>query len=89
VTTRIVTYPVIDPISCSLRRVCGADYEFRQFVGCWRIPGTNMGFPLGWQGIVPFKFKKMIAIATDLILNRLINMKVLLYLDNVWSPGIK
>jgi len=48
-----------------------------------------MGFPLGWQGIVPFKFKKMIAIATDLILNRLINMKVLLYLDNVWSPGIK
>jgi hypothetical protein len=47
-----------------------------KFVGCWRIPGTNMGFPVGWQGIVPFKFKKMIAIATDLIMNRLIDMKV-------------
>ena len=25
------------------------------FIGCFQIPGTNVGFPLGWQGIIPFK----------------------------------
>jgi hypothetical protein len=34
-----------------------------------------MGFP-GWQGIVPFKAVAMTAMATDIILERLVDMKV-------------
>jgi hypothetical protein len=41
-----------------------------------QIPGTNIGFPLGWQGIVPFKAIKMVAMSVDIILGRLVNMKV-------------
>lgn len=29
------------------------------FLGCWRVPGTNVGFPVGWQGIVPWKGRLM------------------------------
>ena len=43
------------------------------FFGCARIPGTNVGLP-GWQGIVPFKSIKMITIATNLILTRLVDI---------------
>jgi len=45
-----------------------------EFMGILRIPSTNIGLP-GWQGIVPFKAKRMIHIAAHLILNRLINVK--------------
>lgn len=52
------------------------------FVGCWRIPGTNIGFPFGWQGIVPFKSVKMAKMAVDMITNKLITVKeVFLRLD--------
>ena len=43
------------------------------FFGCARIPGTNVGLP-SWQGIVPSKSIKMITIATNLILTRLVDI---------------
>lgn len=46
-----------------------------EFIGCWRIPDTNLGVPFGWQGIIPFKAVKMAQIATELMTSRLINMK--------------
>ena len=45
-------------------------------------------FPVGWQGIVPFKSAKMVAIATDLILTRLVNMKVSPNCAEVEYPSI-
>ena len=52
------------------------------FVGCWQIPGTNVGFPFGWQGIVPFKSVKMAKMAVDMITNKLITVdEVFLRLD--------
>ena len=30
-----------------------------KFVGCWQLPWTNVGFPIGWQGIVPWKGREM------------------------------
>ena len=49
-----------------------------EFYGCAQLPEWtlmgNMGLP-GWQGIVPYKSAKMIAIATDMMLGRLINIK--------------
>ena len=49
-----------------------------EFHGCAQLPEWtlmgNMGLP-GWQGIVPYKSVKMISIATDMMLGRLINIK--------------
>eukprot|EP00943_MAST-04B_sp_MAST-4B-sp1_P005450 g5450.t1 len=46
-----------------------------KFRGCLQIPYTNVGFPLGWQGIVPFKAEKMARKATHLMTTKLINVK--------------
>ena len=46
-----------------------------RFIGCFRIPYTNIGFPFGWQGIVPFKAEKMARKATRLMTTKLINVK--------------
>ena len=40
----------------------------------WRIPGTNVGFPLGWQGIVPFKGVKMAKQAVEIMTTHLIDV---------------
>jgi len=41
----------------------------------WQIPGTNVGFPLGWQGIIPFKAEKMARMAVKLMTEQLIDVK--------------
>ena len=46
-----------------------------KFRGCLQIPYTNVGFPFGWQGIVPFKAEKMARKATLLMTTKLINIK--------------
>ena len=46
-----------------------------RFVGCCQIPYTNVGFPVGWQGIVPFKAEKMARKATHLMTTKLINIR--------------
>ncbi|GMI32403.1 hypothetical protein TrRE_jg4312 [Triparma retinervis] len=40
-----------------------------------QIPGTNVGFPLGWQGIIPFKAEKMARMAVKLMTEQLIDVK--------------
>mmetsp|Transcript_46809 Transcript_46809/g.92114 ORF Transcript_46809/g.92114 Transcript_46809/m.92114 type:complete len:494 (+) Transcript_46809:87-1568(+) len=45
-----------------------------KFFGCWQIPYTNVGFPLGWQGIVPFKAEKMARTAVRLMTEELIDI---------------
>ncbi len=40
-----------------------------------QIPGTNVGFPLGWQGIIPFKAEKMARMAVNLMTTQLIDVK--------------
>jgi len=42
------------------------------YVGCLRIPGTNVG--LGWQGVVPFKAPQLAQRALDLMTRRLIRV---------------
>lgn len=44
-----------------------------RYVGCCQIPGTNLG--LGWQGIVPFKSKKMAQTAVRLVTERLLDVE--------------
>lgn len=44
-----------------------------KYVGCLRLPGTNLG--LGWQGIVPFKAAIMGEIAVDLMTRRLLDVE--------------
>ena len=44
-----------------------------KFVGCLQLPGTNVG--LGWQGIVPFKAKKMAQTAVRLMTERLLDVE--------------
>jgi uncharacterized membrane protein YheB (UPF0754 family) len=44
-----------------------------KYVGCLRIPGTNVG--LGWMGIVPFKAKEMAKMAVDLMTKKLIDIE--------------
>jgi len=38
-----------------------------EFIGCWQIPGTNVGFPLGWRGIIPHKGDEMARMAVRMI----------------------
>jgi len=38
-----------------------------EFVGCWQIPGTNLGFPIGWRGIIPHKGDEMARMAVRMI----------------------
>jgi len=45
------------------------------FIGCYQIPRTNVGFPLGWQGIIPFKAEKMARMAVRLMTEKLIDVK--------------
>uniref|UniRef100_A0A7S2WEC2 DUF445 domain-containing protein n=1 Tax=Mucochytrium quahogii TaxID=96639 RepID=A0A7S2WEC2_9STRA len=44
------------------------------FVGCWQIPGTNVGFPFGWQGIVPFKCVEMAQMAVRMLTAKLLTV---------------
>jgi len=44
-----------------------------EFFGCLQIPGTNVG--LGWQGIIPFKAEKMARMATQLMTQRLFDVR--------------
>ena len=46
-----------------------------RFVGCCQIPYTNIGFPMGWQGIVPYKAEKMARKATQLMTTKLLNIR--------------
>ena len=46
-----------------------------EFIGCCQIKGTNVGFPLGWQGIIPFKAEKMARLAVRLMTEQLIDVK--------------
>eukprot|EP00457_Paulinella_chromatophora_P003864 gb/GEZN01003872.1/.p1 GENE.gb/GEZN01003872.1/~~gb/GEZN01003872.1/.p1 ORF type:complete len:499 (+),score=60.95 gb/GEZN01003872.1/:89-1585(+) len=53
-----------------------------KFFGCCQIPGTNVGFPLGWQGIIPFKAEVMARKSVQLMTTKLINVQeVFLRLD--------
>jgi|GEM_PF-30206 len=45
-----------------------------RFIGCWQIPGTNMGFPIGWQGIVPFKVVEMAQLAVKMMTTKLLTV---------------
>lgn len=45
------------------------------FIGCWRIPYTNVGFPMGWQGIVPFKAEAMARRTVKLMTENLIDIE--------------
>jgi uncharacterized membrane protein YheB (UPF0754 family) len=45
-----------------------------KFIGCCQIPGTNMGFPFGWQGIVPFKGLQMATMAVNMIKEKLLSV---------------
>ena len=46
-----------------------------EFIGTCQIPGTNVGFPFGWQGIIPFKAEKMARLAVRLMTEQLIDVK--------------
>mmetsp|Transcript_18693 Transcript_18693/g.36625 ORF Transcript_18693/g.36625 Transcript_18693/m.36625 type:complete len:586 (-) Transcript_18693:1449-3206(-) len=45
-----------------------------KFRGCYQIPGTNVGFPFGWQGIVPFKVEPMARLAVDQMTTKLLSV---------------
>ncbi|CAK9108496.1 Hypothetical protein SCF082_LOCUS50455 [Durusdinium trenchii] len=44
------------------------------FRGCCQIPGTNVGFPIGWQGIVPFKCVEMAKLAVRMLTSKLLQV---------------
>ena len=47
-----------------------------EFIGIgWQIPGTNVGFPIGWQGIIPFKAEEMARKSVRLMTEQLIDIK--------------
>ncbi|GBG27090.1 Hypothetical Protein FCC1311_033132 [Hondaea fermentalgiana] len=46
-----------------------------RFRGCCQIPGTNVGFPLGWQGIIPFKVEPMARLAVDQMTANLLDVQ--------------
>ena len=45
-----------------------------KFVGCWQLPWTNVGFPFGWQGIVPWKGLTMGRRACALMTDHLVSV---------------
>ena len=45
-----------------------------EFVGCCQIPGTNVGFPFGWRGIIPHKGDEMARMAVRMIKKHLITV---------------
>jgi uncharacterized membrane protein YheB (UPF0754 family) len=45
-----------------------------EFVGCCQIPGTNVGFPIGWRGIIPFKGDEMARMAVRMIKQNLLTV---------------
>jgi uncharacterized membrane protein YheB (UPF0754 family) len=45
-----------------------------EFIGCWQIPGTNVGFPFGWRGIIPHKGREMARMACRMIKEKLLSV---------------
>ena len=78
----IVTYGSIPLISCAFTffhiwLALFMTFFPLNYIGIgWQIPGTNVGFPLGWQGIIPFKAEKMARMAVKLMTEQLIDVKV-------------
>ena len=48
------------------------------FIGCWQLPWTNVGFPVGWQGIVPWKGREMGRRACRLMTTHLVSVDEML-----------
>ena len=50
-----------------------------QFVGLgWQLPWTNVGFPIGWQGIVPWRGREMAQRACRLMTTHLVSVDEIL-----------